>query len=115
LAPEADFLHPFGDPRDWDGTQQPAAGQQGDEKRNGGAASSGSSVASSGSESTGGAASDTGDGAGSSSSDDDEDDSGAGFCPREYPPLRRAQRLSFCMPVILPDISTSAGRQVSLK
>lgn len=34
------------------------------------------------------------------------------YCPPEYPPLRRAQRLSFAMPIILPDISPSEGRQV---
>ncbi len=37
---------------------------------------------------------------------------GVGFCPPEYPALRRAQRTSFAMPIILPDISTSEGRQV---
>lgn len=35
-----------------------------------------------------------------------------GCCPKEYPPLRRAQRLSYAMPSILSDISPSEGRQV---
>ena len=111
-APEADFLHPFGNPQDWDGAAQPAGEQQGAEKQSGGAASSGSTAAPGGDAAPG--EGDGGGGDSSSSSDDDQDGAGVGFCPREYPALRRAQRLSFCMPVILPDISTSEGRQVSM-
>ena len=37
-----------------------------------------------------------------------------GWCPAEYPPLRRAQRLSYAMPSILSDISPSEGRQVRI-
>lgn len=55
------------------------------------------------------------------SSDDELDDasgiapSAAVHCPPEYPPLRRAQRLSFAMPSILPDINPAEGQQALLE